>query len=191
MPKAKEAPPADDFETAVEEVEGSVQTLRKMRKWPLVPKGMHHGMCIKAELQEKEFEGHKNTVIAVTWELEETYVDEETKEDRHYQIRDSLSLFYGPKARLHKVFLELTGESPEPLVTKKKLKIKGEDYIQELFQFKAFEEMEAEILVKHKQGKADPSKTYANVESYSCDEKLQKKNAALVFDDEDETHDKD
>lgn len=176
----------DGFETAVEEVEGAAQIVRELRSFPVVPKGTYRAKCLKAELKEREFEGHKSMNLSLTWELDETY--ESKNEDgevvhRNFRVFDNLGLYFGPKAKLHKTFKELTNKEIAPLVVSKKFKKDGKDFVQETFQFKAFEEMEADITVTHKTGTQDPTKIYANIGAYTCDEATQKKNAALVFDD--------
>ena len=174
----------DDFESAVEEVSGESVTIeREVKRFPLVPKGMHKGKCIKAEMRETEFEGRKEMKLSLTWELEAQFDDEKDGkiEKKNFRVFDTLGLYFGPKARLHKVFKELTGEDINALVSEQKIKKDGKDFMRSTFRYPAFQEMKADILIKHQEGKTDPSKTYANIDTYSCDEATQKYNASLVF----------
>lgn len=171
----------DEFDAAVDAVDGSVETVREVKKYPLVPKGMHKAKCIEAKIEETEFEGNKRNVLTLVWELESTY--EDNGEQKHHRMWDRLGLSYGgTRARLPKVFRELTAEDIAPLVKQEKFKKDGKEYIRESFQYEAFVEMETEMLVKHEPGKTDPSKIYAKIAEYSCNPETQAKNAALVFD---------
>jgi hypothetical protein len=176
----------DDFDTVVDELNSESVTIeREMKTFPLCPKGMHKGKCIKAELKETEFEGRKEMKLSLTWELEAQFDDERDGETvkKNYRVFDTLGLYFGPKARLHKVFKELTGEDVKALVKEQKIKKDGRDFIRSTFSYPAFMEMKADILIRHQEGKSDPSKVYANIDTYSCDEATQKANAALVFED--------
>lgn len=172
----------DEFDAAVDAVGGSVETVREVKKYPMVPKGMHKAKCVSAAIEETEYEGNKRNVLTLIWELEATYEDGGDK--KHFRMWDRLGLTYGgARARLPKVFRELTGAEIAPLVKEEKFKRGDKEYIREVFQYEAFVDMECEMLVKHDPGKTDPSKIYAKIAEYSCSPELQKKNAALVFDD--------
>lgn len=177
---SEDNPMEDSFEAAVDAVNGAVETVREVKSYPMVPKGMHKAKCIEAKIEETEYEGKKRNVLTLVWELEATYGEGEEK--RNHRMWDRLGLSYGgARARLPKVFRELTGQEITPLVRQEKFKKDGKEYIKEVFQFEAFVEMETEMLVKHEPGKTDPTKTYAKIAEYSCNPEQQKKNASLVF----------
>lgn len=176
----------DDFDSAVEEVatQESVTVTRELKKFPLCPKGTHKGKCIKAEPVEQEFQGQKSMGVRLSWELDKPMpLEEGQTEQRMFRVFDTLSLFFGPKARLHKVFKELTNEDVRSLVQEKKFKRNGKDFVQETFKFQAFVGMTAEVTVIHKESKSDPTKVFANVSAYVCDSEVQKANASLCFTD--------
>lgn len=174
-------PETDEFDNAVESVnDESVTIVREEKKFPLCPKGLHKGKCIKAEIREGKF----GNQISLTWELDTTFESEDNDGNtvqKHFRVFDTLSPYFGPKARCNQAFKELTGEDIAPLVTEKKFKKDGKNFISSTFRYQAFIEMKADLLIKHVEGKADPSQVYANIAGYNCDEETQKYNAALVF----------
>ena len=98
---------------------------------------------VEAKIEETEFEGNKRNVLTLVWELDATY--EDGGETRHHRMWDRLGLSYGgTRARLPKVFRELTGEDISPLVKEEKFTKGGKEYIREKFQYEAFVEMETE-----------------------------------------------
>lgn len=176
------------FEEAVDSInEGdAVTSIRELKDFPLCPKGMHKATCIKVEEQEREFDGRKYRVLSFTWELEITFEDERDGEkvQKPFRLFDSAGLSYGPKSKMNKLFRELTGEDIKPLVLQKPFTKDGKRFVQETLKSREiFVDMKAEVLVKHNPSKKDPSKIYANIESYSCNEELQKYNSSLVFED--------
>lgn len=175
-----------DFDALPDVSDESVTVTRELKKFPLCPKGMHNAKCIDAKIREVEFQGRKNSQLSLTWELETTFEDEDNdgnKVQKPFRVFDSLSLYFGPKARLHQAFKELTGEDVNALVVEKEFKKDGKKFISSTFRYPAFVEMKAQVLVKHKESKSDPTKIFANIEAYTCDEATQKYNASLVFDD--------
>lgn len=179
--------PEQSFEEAVDSIgDDAVTSVRELKEFPLCPKGMHKAKCIKVEKQEREYEGRKYDVLSLTWELETTFEDEVDgkKVQKNFRLFDSAGLSYGPKSKLYKIFKELTGEEIKHVVTQKPFTKDGKRYVQETLKSASiFLEMKAEILVKHNPSKKDPSKIYANIESYSCNDEVQKHNADLVFED--------
>lgn len=171
----------DEFENAVDGVnDESVTIVREQKRYPICPKGLHKGTCIKAEIKEGKF----GNQISLTWELDTTFEDENEngeKVQKHFRVFDTLSPFFGPKARCNQAFKELTGEDIGPLVQEKKFKKDGKNYVSSTFRYQAFLEMKADLLIKHVEGKSDPSAVYANIAGYNCDEATQAANAALVF----------
>lgn len=176
---------SDSFEEAIAEVEeGVVQSEREVQEYPIPDKGMHKAKCVKAELKEVDFKGNKSMTIQLTFDLPEQTHEFQGKEVP-MKVFDRLYLFYGPKSKLYKTFMELTGYPPDDLVKTEKFKKGEKQMIRETFEYAAFIDMECEVLIAHNKSK-DGTKTFANIESYSCKAAQQKKNAALIFEEEED-----
>lgn len=176
----------DEFDQAVADASSqeAVTTVREKKAFPLCPKGSHKGRCVEVKIVDREFQGEKSQAVRLAWDLEKFYEEKNDNGEivqKPFRVFDTLSLFYGPKARLNKVFKELTNQDVRQLVTEKKFRRDGKDFIQETFQYQAFVNMTAEISVTHNPSKTDPTKIFANIAAYVCDSDAQKTNSSLVF----------
>lgn len=174
----------EDFETDCEVSDGAVTTVREKPEYEIPDVGTYKAHCIGAELAERKGKGGAYVVVLLTWELEgadATY--EFNGEKKQFTVRDSLSLSYGPKAKLHKSFVALTGETPESLVDEEEFQKGGKTMIRSVFQYECFIGMKADLAIIHNTDEKDPNKTYANIGSYMCKGPTQKANADLCFED--------
>lgn len=161
--------------------EGGVVSVTTERKpFPLTPSGLHRAVCVKAVVQEQTSEMYGDSMqLKLHWKLDTRYKDEDSGDDKNYMVFSSFGLAYGPKARLYKACMQLTGKPP---VFKSRMEKRGgKNWETRDFVYKQFENMVCQVMVEHTPSK-DGQKTWANIATYLTTDEEKKYNCQFLPD---------
>lgn len=170
--------------------DGPARVFYEKRKYPLLPEGTYKVICAKAELKDANptgeyyHEGDKNIILR--WEVRDaTYVDPEDEEqkDRHFQLFNRpLSLAFGERSNLGKLFLRLTGKDVQNYVDSKPMRIaigngKFKEGLEFTFDHRCLENMECSVAVEHTEWKGEKR---ASIIAHSTTEQQRKDNSDIL-----------
>ena len=137
-------------------------TTPKNSQYPLAPQGLMAGAtCTKIQAQVSTYPnaGPDDKVVSLWWELEKSYTGDDGQERKHKVFSKRYSLFFGPKAGLNQLCIDLTGKS----LIEAGVATKTPDGRISWKNLPAFEGMMADLVIKHVPGK---DRTFANIASY-------------------------
>lgn len=156
---------------------GRVSVTQERKPFPIPAQGAHDAECTKAMVVESTSEKFGDTLnVKLHWKLSSTYKDEQD-ETRNFMAFSSFGLAYGPKARLYKAIMQLTGKPPS--FTQREEKRGSKTYVTKDFTYKQFEGMKCQVIIEHNPSK-DGTRTFANIATYLCSPDQQKVNLALT-----------
>jgi len=199
---------SDSFEDAVDGVNSkkggdeTAEVFYEKRKYPLLPEGVYPAMCVRAIIDDAnpngKFYQQGDKVIKLTWEIRQP--DLYMKDEEGKVMKDSndkpmpyrvfnrpISIGFGERTNLRKLFLKLTGfdlslkENGLVQKTIKKIDM-GNGRFKEGFSLKfdqkMFEYMEANLVIQHQQWEDNmgETRTSAYIETYMVSQDQKKKN---------------